>query len=207
MPDRPAERPVEKSQVTYYRNIRFRSRTEGKWTFLFDLLDVQYQYEPKLFKMDNGIWYLPDFYLSKQDVWIEIKGEIPSDLAITKSEALSLEVNKPVYIIIGYPHVQTFQSKAKDDQSYVKELCGYRILAAKDGKMYSFKGTSSNCLLKVLGWIPNNNTEYRLYTQQLAEAGSHEFINIFTTKYFAYEAIGTILSKGIIRKYNTINDN
>ena len=36
--------------------------------------NINFQYEPKCFKLDNGKRYTPDFYLVDTDEWIEIKG-------------------------------------------------------------------------------------------------------------------------------------
>lgn len=33
-----------------------------------------YFYEPKKFKLRGGLNYLPDFYISKTDTWVEVKG-------------------------------------------------------------------------------------------------------------------------------------
>lgn len=35
---------------------------------------IDFNYEPRCFKLDNGERYTPDFYLIKEDVYIEIKG-------------------------------------------------------------------------------------------------------------------------------------
>lgn len=36
--------------------------------------DIDFEYEPKCFVLDNDKRYTPDFYLSKTDEWVEIKG-------------------------------------------------------------------------------------------------------------------------------------
>ena len=33
-----------------------------------------YFYEPKKFRLRGGLNYLPDFYISKTDTWVEVKG-------------------------------------------------------------------------------------------------------------------------------------
>ena len=42
----------------------------------FDALDIEYQYEPEGFELNDKCWYLPDFYLPEQDYWLEIKPAI-----------------------------------------------------------------------------------------------------------------------------------
>ena len=61
-------KPIE----TIYNGNRFRSRLEARWALYFDLMCVQYQYEPEGFECD-GERYLPDFYIQESDVYIEIK--------------------------------------------------------------------------------------------------------------------------------------
>lgn len=63
-------RPIE----TVYNGYRFRSRLEARWAVFFDAAGIEYQYEPEGFNID-GVYYLPDFYLPNDDVWVEIKGK------------------------------------------------------------------------------------------------------------------------------------
>ena len=62
-------KPIE----TIYNGNRFRSRLEARWAVYFDLMGVQYQYEPEGFVLENGVYYLPDFYLTECDCYVEIK--------------------------------------------------------------------------------------------------------------------------------------
>ena len=62
-------KPIE----TYYNGYRFRSRLEARWAVFFDAMKVEYEYEPEGFKLSNGETYLPDFYLSKYNIYVEIK--------------------------------------------------------------------------------------------------------------------------------------
>lgn len=63
---------------TYYKGFKFRSRLEAKWAIFFDAMGIIWEYEPEGFKMDNGICYLPDFYLPELDIWVEVKGVLNS---------------------------------------------------------------------------------------------------------------------------------
>lgn len=76
-------KPIE----TIYNGYRFRSRLEARWAVFFDALGVDYEYEPEGFRLDNGMYYLPDFRVKcwgtrgricKEpfDLWIEVKGHI-----------------------------------------------------------------------------------------------------------------------------------
>ena len=68
-------KPIE----TVYNGYRFRSRLEARWAVFFDAAGIRYEYEPEGFNLGDGIYYLPDFYLPDDDVWVEIKGKALSD--------------------------------------------------------------------------------------------------------------------------------
>lgn len=61
-------KPIE----TVYKGYRFRSRLEARWAVFFDAAGIQYEYEPQGYEV-NGIKYLPDFYLPKLDIFVEVK--------------------------------------------------------------------------------------------------------------------------------------
>ena len=73
-----------KAIETVYNGYRFRSRLEARWAVFFDTLGVKYEYEPEGFKLDNGLYYLPDFLIhdvvtrypdnDKSDLYVEVKG-------------------------------------------------------------------------------------------------------------------------------------
>ena len=77
--------PTETSQIkaieTIYNGYRFRSRLEARWAVFFDAMGIAYEYEKEGYDLGEAGWYLPDFYIPKQDVmvnspcWIEIKGQ------------------------------------------------------------------------------------------------------------------------------------
>jgi hypothetical protein len=61
-----------KAIETAYNGYLFRSRTEARWAVFFDAMGIPYQYEKEGFDLD-GIFYLPDFWLPDQKMWLEIK--------------------------------------------------------------------------------------------------------------------------------------
>lgn len=73
-----------KAIETYYNGYRFRSRLEARWAVFFDALNVDYEYEPEGFVLSNGEAYLPDFYLSTLNIYVEIKPS--NDLFILKED-------------------------------------------------------------------------------------------------------------------------
>lgn len=83
-------KPIE----TVYNGYRFRSRLEARWAVFFDTLGIRYEYEKDGFDL-HGTWYLPDFWLSEHQYWIEIKGKKPTDEELAKVRML--------YEVTGYP--------------------------------------------------------------------------------------------------------
>lgn len=57
---------------TIYNGFKFRSRLEARWAIYFDLIGLEYEYEPDGIDID-GIPYLPDFYIPKHNTFAEIK--------------------------------------------------------------------------------------------------------------------------------------
>jgi len=59
-------------------NFFVRSTWEANFIRFLKHKNIEFQYEPKMFTFDNirygTVSYIPDFYLPKEDIWIEIKG-------------------------------------------------------------------------------------------------------------------------------------
>jgi len=91
-------KPIE----TTYRGYRFRSRLEARWAVFFDALGVQWEYEREGFNLPSGP-YLPDFWLPKQSLWLEIKGEQPTDEELRKARELRGADRGAVFIVNGLP--------------------------------------------------------------------------------------------------------
>lgn len=88
---------------TKYKGYRFRSRLEARWAVFFDALGVQWEYEKEGFDLGERGWYLPDFWLSKEQVWIEIKGSRPTVEEGIKASRLAKFGNYPVLLVWGTP--------------------------------------------------------------------------------------------------------
>lgn len=58
---------------SYWRGTCFRSRTEARWAVFFDAIGLRWEYEPEGFKLEDGTWYLPDFWLPDMGMWSEVK--------------------------------------------------------------------------------------------------------------------------------------
>lgn len=74
-------KPIE----TEYNGYRFRSRLEARWAVFFDEAGIRYEYEPEGYFLDDGIKYLPDFYLPELKAFVEIKHSNLEENAIEKA--------------------------------------------------------------------------------------------------------------------------
>lgn len=61
------------AEASYSGRI-FRSRLEARWAAFFDLMQINWDYEPSHYQVGPALWYLPDFYLPDLGVWVEVKG-------------------------------------------------------------------------------------------------------------------------------------
>ena len=89
----PALQPIE----TEWNGYRFRSRLEARWAVFFDTLGIPYEYEVQGYRID-GVSYLPDFWLPKQDCWFEVKPEYPGDAYRQMLKRLAMLSGKCVVI-------------------------------------------------------------------------------------------------------------
>ncbi len=85
---------------TKYNGYKFRSRLEARWAVFFDALNIEYHYEPEGYSLE-GTPYLPDFWLPKQNCFVEIKGEKPTEEEMQKAKLLSLYTGKYVFVFYG----------------------------------------------------------------------------------------------------------
>lgn len=98
--------PSIKAIETSYKGYRFRSRHEVKWAVFFDALGIRWEYEPEGFDLGEAGWYLPDFWLPKQDVWVEVKPAWDQHDGwpdTNKQDALQEMCGKEVVTLCGLP--------------------------------------------------------------------------------------------------------
>ncbi len=116
-----------KAIETDYNGIRFRSRREARWAVFFDAAGIPWEYEPEAYDLsaapcptctsegklgaDEGECeechntgtvsrgsYLPDFWLPKQKMFWEVKGELVND---NRLEALGAMTDTRVILAWG----------------------------------------------------------------------------------------------------------
>lgn len=60
---------------THYAGHHFRSRLEAHWAVFFDSLGIRWEYEPQGYLVgERRRPYLPDFFLTDLNWWVEVKG-------------------------------------------------------------------------------------------------------------------------------------
>lgn len=95
-----------KAIATSYKGYKFRSRLEARWAVFFDSLGLDWEYEKEGFNLENGLYYLPDFYLPNivgRKAWIEVKPDIPSpdDVDVAKIVAFQKAIFPSALIFVA----------------------------------------------------------------------------------------------------------
>lgn len=103
-----------KAIETQYKGYRFRSRLEARWAVFFDALGVRWEYEKEGFELGDGIRYLPDFWLPDMDLWIEVKGQEPTDDELIKLIYLQDATGHSAFVFKQIP-------SSVDDRSYYRD--------------------------------------------------------------------------------------
>ena len=100
-----------KAIQTFYRGYRFRSRLEARWAVFFDELSWSWEYEKEGFVLEDGTHYLPDFYISSLNAWVEVKPDEITDIDRRKcllfSKGLGNDI--PVVIVNGLPSPRQYE--------------------------------------------------------------------------------------------------
>lgn len=106
---------------TIYNGYRFRSRLEARWAVFLDTAKLDWEYEIEGYKLSNGIWYLPDFWLPTflGGVYIEVKPSTRSD--VSKPRQFVLDSGKPMILGVGTPASKRYVLLTKRDGVVVEE--------------------------------------------------------------------------------------
>ena len=102
---------------TRYRGYRFRSRLEARWAVYFDAIGLEWQYEIEGFVLENGDYYLPDFYLPQVAMWAEAKPVSFSKCEELKLDLLSKGSGKACIELVGVPDVKLYRYRFWDDSA------------------------------------------------------------------------------------------
>ena len=94
-----------KAIETRFKGYRFRSRLEARYAVFFDALNIKWEYEKEGYDLGNLGYYLPDFWLPKPKLWIEIKGSDPTQEEQDKVFELCRMTKCSAYLCVGEPQV------------------------------------------------------------------------------------------------------
>jgi hypothetical protein len=83
---------------------RFRSTTEARWAVFLTDLGVPWEYEQETYDLGQLGWYLPDFWLTREGWFLEVKpGRTQMlDQEYDKAKALHMTTGRPVLVANGY---------------------------------------------------------------------------------------------------------
>ena len=95
---------------TVYKGYRFRSRLEAKWAVFLTELGIEWLYEHEGYELDDGTYYLPDFFLPKfhGGMYVEVK---PVTLTIEENQKcrdLCFESGLDVWRAEGMPDIKGY---------------------------------------------------------------------------------------------------
>jgi hypothetical protein len=109
---------------TVFDGHKFRSRLEARWAVFFKELGIKYEYEKEGFDLD-GTWYLPDFWLPKQECWVEIKGKEPTEEESELVNKLAGYSGHTVYIFFGQIEIPNEYGNMDTDGAYRYDRYGW----------------------------------------------------------------------------------
>lgn len=113
----------------------FRSRTEANYARYLNFMKVEWVFEPKDFYFDDVrrgcVSYTPDFYLPKEDRWVEVKGwfDPKSKTKLKRFKKYYPEEFKKLTIVT--------ESYTKDTMAFLQGLCVPVVEQYRDIKQYA----------------------------------------------------------------------
>lgn len=134
---------------TNYRGFKFKSRLEARWAIFFDALDIKWEYELEGYKLSDGQWYLPDFYLPyfNGGVYVEVK---PDDNYDNKAKQFSIDSKNAILMAVGCPELKIYTLFFGDKVEEVVFSSEYINGGHKDEYRFFYWP----------GWIPDNYVDF-----------------------------------------------
>lgn len=99
---------------TTWNGYRFRSRVEARWALFFTSMGIEFNYELEGFVLENGTYYLPDFFLPQVKMWAEVKGSKFTKAEIQKCKQLRLSTGMPCLMLVGPPDFKNYNAWEPD---------------------------------------------------------------------------------------------
>lgn len=81
----------------------FESITEGQWYSYFKSVGMEPECQPSTFLLGQSVVYTPDFYLPKQETYVEVKNGNVTQESINRAQSLARQVGRAVLFINGRP--------------------------------------------------------------------------------------------------------
>ena len=116
-----------KAIETKWHGCRFRSKLEAQWAVVFELIGLEWAYEPTGYKLPNGLWYMPDFIVAGLvgigDGWtfVEVKGKM-TELDRRKVDEFSRYY--PIYVVGEVPYQDPFGTQHR---RFAKDTCFHSL--------------------------------------------------------------------------------
>jgi hypothetical protein len=150
-----------KAIETEYKGYKFRSRLEARWAIFFDTAGIPWEYEKEGYELSTGERYLPDFYLPKNDIFVEVKGVKPNKKYLSMLETFSKEIKKSVLLVIGVIsegecllYCQDFELYAEGEYEYLWLSLEIRIMPFMTKKLwFSVEEGTADTLAYLNGYI------------------------------------------------------
>lgn len=149
---------------TEYNSLSFSSRTESKWAYFFDEVNIPYEYEPEAFSFQSGTKYFPDFYLPWLGAWFEVKREIDKGLNFSiiyhKAVSLCADANQPVIVSFGQPRFHPLLKTYFNEMTFFHPIFLYCNDSDRAiGNDGSWSGWGTFCYTSVNWAIPQDSIQ------------------------------------------------
>jgi hypothetical protein len=141
---------------TRWDGHRFRSRLEARWAVCFKALGLEYDYEPQGFEID-GECYLPDFYLPKNGIYVEIK---PRGYPVSDDHpvfGLVKEIGRYGVLISGNPALGQHQVTASTGSTFLHQA---ELAWDDEGNLWFDEGAFGKAWCTGLGRDGNRSTTH-----------------------------------------------
>ncbi|MCH9010573.1 MAG: hypothetical protein IIC21_08120 [Chloroflexi bacterium] len=119
------------------RSPAFAHPSEEEFSKILDFYGLRWEYEPEGVVLEDGTWYLPDFWLPDMHKWVEVKpnGEISND-AWKKAQGLADVTERQVFLLNGAPWPMWYpviDHLSMDWFCWVPKYTGDQLVTTHDG--------------------------------------------------------------------------
>ncbi len=92
-----------------YNGVRYRSRLEARWAMFFYKMNIEALFEYEGFQLENGVCYLPDFWLPRVQMWAEVKPIEPTEEEYMKARLLTKLTGYPTLLLASRPDYRQYK--------------------------------------------------------------------------------------------------